>query len=125
MYPTVTLLLGLWEFVIADKIQYIDDTENTQRLIEEFTFEDALISDFWKQLNVLVEIEPDGDILPVRAKYADEDVTFNIRVNCITYDKPLYYLLPEILASKLLTSKSPQIKRAIRFIPKGIQEGLK
>ena len=122
-YPTVTLLFGLWEVVIADKIQYVDDTENIQRLIDEFTFEDALNRDFWKLLNVLVEIESDGDILPVRAKYADEDGTFNIGVNRIKSNDPLYYFLPDILASKLLTGKSPKIKRAIRFIHKGIQEG--
>jgi hypothetical protein len=125
MYPTVTLLLGLWEFIIADKIQYIDDTENVQRVIDEFTFEDALNRDFWKQLNVLVEIEPDEDILPVRTKYADNDGTFNIGINYITFNGSLYYFLPDVLASKLLTGKSPKIKSAIRFIPEGIQEGLK
>lgn len=125
MYPTVTNLLDLWEFVIADKIQYIDDTENIKRLINEFTFEDAHNRDFWKQLIVLVEIEPDDDILPVRAKYAEEDGTFNIGINCISIKKPLYYFLPDILASKLLTGKSPKIKKAIRFIPEGIQKGLK
>lgn len=124
-YPTVTLLLCLWEFVIADKIQYIDDTENVQRLIEEFTFDDALNRDFWKQLNVLVEVKPDEDILPVRAKYAEEDGTFNIGINYVTSKEPLYYFLSDILASKLLTGKSPKIKKAIRFIPEGIQDGLK
>ncbi|MCC4770495.1 hypothetical protein FXV91_09940 [Methanosarcina sp. DH2] len=125
MYPTVTLLLGPWEFTIVDKIQYIDDTENTQRLIEEFTFEDALNHDFWKQLNVLVEIEPDEDILPVRTKYADDDGTFNIGINYITFNGSLYYFLSDILASKLLTGKLPKIKKAIKFIPEEIQEGLK
>ena len=36
MYPTVTLLLDLWKYVIADKIHYADDTENVRRLIEAF-----------------------------------------------------------------------------------------
>lgn len=125
MYPTVTLLLGLWDFVIADKIQYANDTENVQQLIDTFTFMDAINLDLWKQFNVLVEIEPDGDILPTRAKYAEEDGTFNIGINHLTSNDSMYYFLPDILASKLLTSKSPKIKRAIRFIPKGIQENLK
>lgn len=124
MYPTVTLLLGLWDFVIADKIQYVDDTENVRRFIEAFTFADALDRDTWTQLNVLVEIELDGDILPVRTKYAGEDGTFNIGVNRITMNESVYYFLPDVLASKLLTGKTPKTKRAIRFIPEGIQEGL-
>ncbi|WP_406661415.1 DNA polymerase domain-containing protein [Methanolobus sp. ZRKC3] len=94
-------------------------------MIEAFTFADALDRDLWKQLNVVVEIEPDGDILPVRTKYAGEDGTLNIGVNHITANESLYYFLPDILASKLLTGKSPKIKRAIRFIPEGIQENLK
>ncbi|WP_319507623.1 DNA polymerase [uncultured Methanolobus sp.] len=124
MYPTVTLLLGLWDFVIADKIRYADDTENVRQFIEDFTFADALDRDTWMQLNVLVEIEPDSDILPVRTKYAGEDGTFNIGVNRITMDESMYYFLPDILASKLLTGKAPKIKSAVRFIPEGIQESL-
>ncbi|WP_407355412.1 DNA polymerase [Methanolobus sp. WCC5] len=124
MYPTATLLLGLGDFTIADKIQYADDTQNVQQFIEAFTFADALDRDTWKQLNVLVEIEPDDDILPVRTKYAGEDGTFNIGVNRITINKSMYYFLPDILASKLLTGKAPKIKSAIRFIPEGIQEAL-
>ncbi|MBP1908253.1 DNA polymerase [Methanolobus bombayensis] len=124
MYPTVTLLLGLWDFVIADKIHHVDDTENVRQFIEEFTFEDALNRDIWEKLNVLVEIEPDDDILPVRTKYAGEDGTLNIGINHITMNESLYYFLPDILASKLLTGKTPKIKRAIRFIPEGIQESL-
>jgi hypothetical protein len=125
MYPTVTLLLDLWKYVIADKVHYIDDTENVRRFIEAFTFEDALDGDMWKQLNAVVEIEPDGDILPTRAKYVGEDGTFNIGINHLTSNDSMYYFLPDILASKLLTGKSPKIKRAISFIPKGIQEDLK
>ncbi|UGV39818.1 hypothetical protein J7W08_06690 [Methanococcoides orientis] len=125
MYPTVTLLLDLWKFVIADKIHYADDTENVRRLIETFTFDDALDGDMWEQLNVVVEIEPDGDIFPVRTKYGGEDGTFNIGINYLTSNDSMYYFLPDILASKLLTGKSPKIKRAIRFIPEGIQEDLK
>jgi hypothetical protein len=125
MYPTVTLLLDLWDFVIADKIQHVEDTENVRQFIENFTFEDALNRDMWKQFNVLVEIEPDADILPVRTKYAGEDGTFNIGINHITMSESLYYFLPDILASKLLTGKTPKIKWAVRFIPEGIQENLK
>ncbi|NPE30648.1 hypothetical protein HNV12_22370, partial [Methanococcoides sp. SA1] len=112
------------KFVIADKIHHVDDTENVRRLIEAFTFTDALNRDLWKQINVLIEIEPDGNILPIRTKYAGEDGTFNIGVNHLTSNESLYYFLSDILASKLLTGKSPKIKKAIRFIPEGIQEGL-
>ncbi|MCQ6963556.1 DNA polymerase [Methanolobus chelungpuianus] len=125
MYPTVTLLLDMWKFVVAKSVHHTDDTENVRRLIESFTLEDALNPDIWKDLVVLVEIEPEEDIFPVRSKYSEKDATFNIGVNKITWDKRLFYFLPDVLASKLFTGKSPKIKRAMRFIPEGIQEDLK
>lgn len=49
---------------------------------------------------------------------------FNVGINCITSETPLWYALPDVIASKILTGKAPKIIEAIRFTPKGIQEGL-
>jgi len=87
----------------------------------------ALDKDSWKLMNILVEIEPDNDIFPIRTKYTEKDSekdSYNIGINYVTYKGSLYYFLPDILASKLLTGKTPKIKSAIRFIPEGIQEDL-
>ncbi|WP_292471175.1 DNA polymerase domain-containing protein, partial [Methanolobus sp.] len=149
MYPTITLLLGLWDYVVADRIRYeeitdIDtnyteikalDTKNRyassidtiQEFIDYFDIYKALDKDSWKLMNILVEIEPDNDIFPIRTKYSEKDSekdSYNIGINYVTYKGVLYYFLPDILASKLLTGKSPKVKRAIRSIPEGIQEGL-
>lgn len=126
MYPTVTLLLGLWDFVIADKIRYeeiVDDTDTIQEFIDSFDTYTALDKDLWKLMNVLIAIEPDSDILPIRTKYGDSENN-NIGINYVTYKGILYYFLPDILASKLLNGKSPKITSAIRFIPEGIQDKL-
>ncbi|UGV41612.1 hypothetical protein J7W08_04820 [Methanococcoides orientis] len=123
MYPTVMLLLGHWEFLIAAKMRYKTDTKAVQEFIDNLTLEKALDKDSWKQMNVLVELQPDDDIFPVRTNYANQD-TRNIGINHITYKDSLYYFLPDVLASKLLAGKSPRIKKAIRFIPEGVQKGL-
>lgn len=149
MYPTITLLLGLWNYVIADKIQYeeiidtkdtlsdksisIQDTLNTenelnsikpiQEIIDSYDIAKALDADLWKSLNLLIEIEPDSDILPIRSKYSEKDSS-NIGINYVNYKGSLYYFFPDILASKLLTGKSSKVKSAIRFTPEGIQEDL-
>ncbi len=99
MYPTIILLLGLWDYVIADKIRYeeiIDtkdtlnnmairildtpDTENTlnsiraiQEFIDTYDIAKAHDKDSWNKVNVLIEIEPDIDILPIRSKYGDKE----------------------------------------------------
>ncbi|AKB85834.1 DNA polymerase [Methanococcoides methylutens] len=123
MYPTVMLLLGHWDFLIAAKMGHKTDTKAVQEFIDGFTLEKALDKDSWKQMNVLVELRPDGDIFPVRTNYGDQD-TRNIGINHITYKDSVYYFLPDVLASKLLTGKSPQIRKAIRFISEDVQKGL-
>jgi hypothetical protein len=123
MYPTVCTLQNLWRFLIADKIEYKDDTENVRKFIENITLEDLQKPDIWKMFNAIVEIEPDEDILPIRARYYDKNV-YNIGVNYAKSDKQLWYTLSDAIASKLLTNKTPKIKRAIRFSPIGMQPDL-
>lgn len=126
MYPTITLLLGLWNYVIAERIQYEefkDNIEDIQTFIDYFDMNKALDRDSWNKMNVLVEIEADSDIFPIRSKYGDSE-SYNIGINYVTYKGSLYYFLPDVLASKLLSGKSPKVKSAVRFIPEGTQEGL-
>lgn len=124
MYPTVCVLQNLWQFIIADKIQFFDDTENTKKFIQNVTLEDLKNKEFWNKLSVIVEIIPKDDILPVRCKYEGKNA-FNIGINYLTYNKPIFYTLADVIASKLLTGKTPEIIRAIRFKSIGIQKDLK
>lgn len=123
-YPTITLLLDLWKFVIAEQITYYDDTKNVQEFIDHFTYAQALDQKLWPSFNVLVTLEPDEDLLPARTQYDEEEDTYNIGLNYLTYKEPLHYFLPDVLASKLLTGKTPRIKQALRFVPEGVQETL-
>jgi hypothetical protein len=71
----------------------------------------------------IVQVQPDNDCLPVRAHYGNGRA-YNIGVNRLTSSKPLWYTLPDILASKLLTGKAPKILKAVKFVPQGKQTGL-
>ena len=124
MYPSVMILMELWKHLIPEKIDYVDDTENVQKLLEELTDKDLLNKDMWKNLCVLVEIEPNNDILPVRSNYDKNSNIYNIGVNHLSCKDLLYYALSDVIVSKILSGKTPKIKRAIRFIPKGRQETL-
>jgi hypothetical protein len=68
----------------------------------------------WANLRVLVQIQPEGDILPVRARYADNQ-NYNIGVNYYTSDSPQWYALPDIAASALLTGRTARVLRAVRI----------
>ena len=124
MYPTMFILLDLWNILVAEKIETYDDTENVKKMVNSFSIEDLKKPETWKRMNVLVQIKSNDDILPLRMNYGDEE-TFNIGLNHVKSDVPMFYALPDIVASIILTGKKPQILKAIRFIPKGLQGSLK
>ena len=72
----------------------------------------------------IVQVLPEDDILPVRAHYGEDKNVYNIGLNYVTSGIPLWYALADVIASKLLTGKTPKILRAISFRPVGIQNNL-
>ena len=79
----------------------------------------------WKEFVVLVKIHPDEDILPVRMDYKGSGETFNVGINYLTAETGLWYALPDVIASALLTGKPPTVLEAIRFVPQGVQQGMR
>ena len=123
MYPTVNSLMGLWEFVIADGFAVKDTTAETQEFLDSVTVEQLQNPNTWRKLRTLVRIMPQGDILPVRAKYNDQTLT--IGLNHLAARNLLWYTLADCVASKLLTGKAPRIEKAQTYIPGNRQPGLK
>lgn len=122
MYPTMFNITGLYEFLIAERIDAVDDTQNVRELIEKIRLEDLQDPDILKSLNVIVEILPEGDILPIRTKYSDTEESLNVGINYVTSKKPMWYSLPDVVASKILSGKAPKVIKAIRFVPIGKQK---
>ncbi|MEX0764221.1 MAG: hypothetical protein WEC35_07645 [Nitrosopumilaceae archaeon] len=120
MYPTVCILLGLWRFIIAKEIIEEDCTEWTKEFLDKIQLDDLNNQNTWKNLAVIVCIKPDNDILPIRSKYGNK-YAYNIGINYASYDREVWYCLADVIASKLLTGKTPKIIKAIRFVPNGIQ----
>jgi hypothetical protein len=123
MYPTVCTLMGLWRFVIADGLTWKDATAETQKFVETVSLTDLQRPDFWQSLTTLVRIRPDRDILPIRAKYSGDSQT--IGLNFLSGETPLWYTLADVIASRLLTGKTPTILEAITFKPGEPQAGLR
>lgn len=124
MYPTITILMNLWNFVIADRIEYEDCTQETIEFVNSVILEDLNKKEVWNKFPVIVEVEPNEDILPVRTTYNEKSEMYTIGINNLTYKGSLWYALPDIITSKILTEKSLKIKRAIKFIPLGKQVSL-
>ena len=125
MYPTVTMLLDLWKFIIAESIETEDVTEKIKEILSDINLEFLQNKDNWKDFVVMVKLHPDEDILPVRKNYKGDGSAYNVGVNYLTSDFELWYALPDVISSVLLTGKVPEIVEAVKFIPVGIQESLK
>jgi hypothetical protein len=133
MYPSVNALLGTWKLLTAERLRVVEATEPVRQLLAdpnllERCFEPAL----WRELGVtLVELEPEADILPARARYDPDAADFGIGVNPLGYEGRLWYALPDVVAAVVLSplvhsaAKVPRIVRALRLEAEGVQDGLR
>ncbi|UNK78826.1 hypothetical protein MNQ96_14920 [Sphingopyxis granuli] len=124
MYPTVCTLMRLWPFIIASGMTWRDTTAETQNFLASVTIDDLQSPDIWPKLTVLVRVQPDHDIFPVRAAY-DGDEQATIGANYLKSPTPLWFTLADCIASKLLTGKPPRIVEAMAFEPGPVQPGLR
>jgi len=122
MYPTVCTLMRLWPFVIADGMNHRDSTAETSGWLASAKPADLQNPENWPRLATLVQIKPDGDILPVRARYEPAATakgngasSTTIGLNHLSYDGLLWFTLADCLASKFLSGKSPEVVRAVTF----------
>lgn len=126
MYPTVCTLMGLWTLVRANGVTHHDDTSAVIALLarpRDEVVEQLRTKAGWKDLASLVQVKPKHDLFPIRAQYPGGD-TLNIGLNHLSADEPQWFTLADVLASKVLTGRTPEVIKAVRFRPKGRQKGL-
>jgi|SRR5215207_4711944 len=69
MYPTVCSLMQLWGLT-AESVQVDhDSTSEVQELLDDISLEDCFKPGRWPGFVGIAEIDPAGDIVPVRARY--------------------------------------------------------
>jgi hypothetical protein len=126
MYPTVNSLMGLWRLLTAQRLEVVDATADVRRLLQGITLDGCFDPTLWPELTFYALIEPDRDILPVRARYRDESDEFNIGINPLdSPTQPLWYAGPDLVASVLLSGHVPRVLRAFRLVPSGRQRSLR
>lgn len=90
MYPTVCTLMRLWRFVIAEGMTWRDATTETRELLTAIDLADLKEQPLWQQLAVLVRVQSEGDIFPIRAGYSGEAQP-TIGLNHLTSKEPLWF----------------------------------
>jgi hypothetical protein len=130
MYPTVNSLMRLWSFVIAQEITVTERCGlEVEQFLTDITAEALFAPETWKDLCGFVKVIPNGDILPSRAKYSESN-DWQVAVNYIygNAENPkdaLWYSLPDVVVSVLLTGRIPKIVDAFRIEPVGVLSGLR
>jgi hypothetical protein len=131
MYPTVNALMGLWRYVVAGEIALVlGYASETIDFLEAIKPETLFDPETWKSLPAFVRLVPDGDVLPTRAKYSRESNDYQVGLNHLhaVTDNPddgLWFALPDVAASVLLTGRMPKILDAFRIVPKEMLAGLR
>jgi hypothetical protein len=122
MYLTVMVNMGLCRLLMAKEISAEDATEEARILLEGAEAEGYLRPESWKDLAVLVQVDPQDDLLPTRCHYG---TTLHgrpaIGLNYVTSPFNLTYTLADCIAAKIRTGRAPHVIRAIRFRPIGHQ----
>src|SRR5450755_216745 len=133
MYPTVNSLMGLWRFVTAREIRVVEHCQNEiVAFLEQLTADtaDLFKPETWKRLTAFVQVVPDGDVLPSRGRYNAESNDWQVAINHLHADsndstQALWFSLPDVVASVLLTGRIPNIVDAFRIEAHGQLKGLK
>ncbi len=124
MYATVNALMELWDLLTAETVAAVDATAEVCDFLGCLTREEMFDPKTWPKLRAIVLIIPRGDVLPARTAHGNQQ-GFQIGVNELTTDRPYWYTLADCVASKLRTGRAAEVIRAIRFVPKGRQAGLR
>ena len=115
MYSTVNALLGFSRALVANEVYFEDATEEVREFLASVTLDDVFKPGTWEKLPGFGEIIPNGDILPVRARYDDASDEFTIGVNPLHSPFSAWYPLADLVASTILTGRPPQLVRALRL----------
>jgi len=102
--------------------------EELAALLQAVTPEWLLDASNWKRLAGFARIVPDGDVLPLRAKYRGNSWQIGVNYVHASSDDPedrLWYAWPDLVASMLLMARSRGSWRPFRIVPIGKAKGLK
>lgn len=125
MYPSVVVLTGLWEFMISSGYEKVEATEEIKAFIDQIKMEDFQNPETWKNLIGVVKIRPNNDFLPTRTGYDDNSGEKTVAIQNVSSKHILPYHLMDVIASKIITGKTPEIIEGFYYKPKKPQVTLR
>jgi len=117
LYPTGCILQKLWKYIIAGGVAVEGATAPVQKFLDSIALDDLQDPETWRNFVCIAQIQPSNDILPVRGQYGRRPgrrIGWNF-LSQDEYDHLLWFTLADLVASKLLTGRTPKIVRAVAF----------
>jgi len=115
-YPAVSALLQLQRLLVADRVvARKKGSREIEQFLSDFTLEQALDPATWPDLAWFALVEPAGDLLPVRTRWAANAGIGQALVRSSA--KPLWYAGPDLAASALRVGWRGKIKTVLRLEP--------
>lgn len=124
MYPSTIVLLGLWDYMIAEGYKELKATDEIKNFVDSISLDDMIKPETWKRLVGIAKVKPNKDILPLRTGY-NETAEKTVGLQYLTSEHEMWFTLPDVVASKLLTGKTPEIIEAYKYKPGAPQKTLK
>ena len=124
-FASVSKLLGCREILCAESLEFTDFTVGARQMLQRASLGNCFRPAFWKKLRWFALVEPNEDVVPIRAKFglrADSDAT--LAWNFVTSKQPFWVTGADVIAAKLITGKPIKILEAIKVVPHGVQPGL-
>jgi hypothetical protein len=93
--------------------------------LRDVTLGDLRNKETWPKLRGVALVDPNDDILPYRAQYGveneDGSLNVNIGINRVISACPAWWTFADIIASKILTGRTPRILKTLELYPIGRQ----
>jgi len=124
-YSACGILLRLQEFWTCARVEVVnEDPARLQGWLARVTLDEVLNPASWAEMRGLALVEPHDDVLPVRADWHGNG-TLGIGINVVARsDEPLWFAIPDLVASALRTGHAPKVVAVQRYEPRGKAAGL-
>jgi hypothetical protein len=126
-YPTVFVLQQLHRYLFAQGFDWHEESPaQLQRLLERIEPEHVLDPTLWPTLDAICLVQPDGNLLPTRARYRRNGIgAYNLALAYRHGGPAQWWTLADVIASVLETGQPPKLLRVLRFSPQARQNGLR
>ncbi len=122
MYSTVNSLMSLWNLVIAE-IRVVEHCKDkVQAFLRKLNPNALFKPKTWRHMTGFVKVVPNGDILPIRSKYSPASNDWQVGMNHVyaKREDALWFSIPDVVASALLTGRVPEVVDAFLIEPDGV-----